>query len=148
MRPASGDRRDDVVYADGPGTTGRVVTGVEAECDPSRPAPPGRIGVTVDLVIGDDDDQVDVAPVVRVSAADGTDEAGCADVGVSFELPDHRAEPCLADRAEAWRCGSPRDTAHGPSLAPGIVRPSTACLPDRLRNWPASESFCDARHDK
>lgn len=20
--------------------------------------------------------------------------------------------------------------------------------PDRLRNWPASESFCDARHDK
>ena len=43
---------DDVVDADRPGTTGRVVTGVEAECDPPRPGLPGRIGVTVDLVIG------------------------------------------------------------------------------------------------
>jgi hypothetical protein len=34
-------------------------------------------------------------------------------------LPDHRAEPCLADRAEAWRCGSPRDTAHGPESRTG-----------------------------
>ena len=34
-----------------------------------------------------------------------------------------------------------------PSLAPGIVA-SEPGLPDRLRNWPASESFCDARHDK
>jgi hypothetical protein len=49
---------DDVVDADRPGATGCVVTGVEAECDPPRSEQPGRIGVTADLVIGDDDDQV------------------------------------------------------------------------------------------
>ena len=98
--------------ADRSGATWCVVTGVEAEYDPLRFAQPGRIGITADLIIGDDDDQVDVAPVVRVSATDGTDEADCADVGVGFELLDHRPEPCLADRAEAWRCGSPRDAAH------------------------------------
>jgi hypothetical protein len=66
----------------------------------------------VDLVVSDDDEEVDVAPVVRVSAAEGSDESCGADRRVSFETFDRPLQPRLADRKESWRCGNLRVGAH------------------------------------
>ena len=46
--------------------------------------------------------------VVRVSAAEGSDESCGADRRVSFETFDRPLEPRLADRTESWRCGNLR----------------------------------------
>jgi hypothetical protein len=62
-----------------------------------------RVGVVADLIVGDDDEEVDVAPVVRVSAAEGSDEPCGADRRVSFEAFDRPPEPRLADRTEVAR---------------------------------------------
>jgi hypothetical protein len=103
---------DDVAHADRTGAAGCIVAGVDAPGNQVRPGQMRRVGVVADLVVSDDDEQVDVAPVVCVSAAEGSDESCGADRRVSFETFDRPSEPRLADRPESWRCGNFRVGAH------------------------------------
>jgi hypothetical protein len=61
---------DDVMGAHRPSPARHVVTSVQTDDDLLRSGQPGRIGVAVDLAIGNDDQEVDVTPVVRVPATE------------------------------------------------------------------------------
>ena len=111
-----------------PRRRGRRGAGRRAGCDPLRSAQSGCIGVTADLVIGDDDDQVDVAPVVRVSAADETTKPTAPMPGSASSCP-------ITGRTHASRIARRRGAAGAfgtplmaPSLALGIA-PSGHRLP-------------------
>lgn len=103
---------DDVANTDRTGAAGCIVTGVDAPGNQVRPGQMCRVGVMVELIVRDDDEEVDVTPVVRVSAAEGSDESCGADRRVSFETFDRPLEPRLADRTESWRCGNLRVGTH------------------------------------
>ena len=100
--PRSERRRED--------TTMRMILGLDAPT-PGSVTVGGRSYRDL-LGVRDDDEEVDVAPVVRVSAAEGADECRGADRRVSFETLDRPDEPRLADRTELWRCGNLRVGAH------------------------------------
>jgi hypothetical protein len=103
---------DHVPHADRTGAAGRIVTGVNAPQDLFRSGQLRRVGEVVDLVVGDYDEEVDVAPVIGFSATEGPDEPGGTDPRVSFETLDRPPEPCLANRTELWRCGDLGVGAH------------------------------------
>jgi hypothetical protein len=60
---------DNVVDADRADTARCIVAGIDAPSGQVLSGQLRHVGVAADLAVGDDDEEVDVAPVVRVSTA-------------------------------------------------------------------------------
>ena len=112
---------DDVTSADRASATRGVVTGIDAPYDLLCPGEPGRVRVLFDLAGRDDDEQVDVTPVVGVAATERSNQPGSTNGWGSLQAFDRPAKPRFADRAQPWSWGNPGISARRVKSLTGAI---------------------------
>ena len=88
----------------------------------------------VDVAVGDDDEEVDVAPVVRVTTAEGSDQPGGADCRVGFETFDRPLSHASRIARSSGAGGALGSALIAASLSPA-PRSRKTCERCRTRHW-------------
>ncbi len=122
-------------------TSPAAEAGVQAEGDTLAPRKTPDAGATVDFVVGDHDQHVDIAPVICVAPAERPDEPGPSHLGVGTELGENVLRPLIADHQQ------PQCTRRTVDIAHRLKSRRLRAEPARTRRWAPQLHLCRPGHN-